>query len=93
MNLTIDFNTLTMNEAEYIEAAVGLGLDAIAKRLQDENAPKMSVMKALATVAYARDNSVTLKKAAVTVGSLPISNLLEDLDVEQGDHPTPGSEQ
>lgn len=77
MNLSLDFDTLTMNEAEFIETATGLSLDRLAAKVADEAAPKVSIMKALAAVAHARDTGKNLRNALKEVGNMPLSALNE----------------
>lgn len=93
MDLTIDFNTLTISEAEFMEDMTGEGLDSLGTKLQAAGAPKMKTLRALAAVAYARENSVPLKKAYDKVGEVEISTLLDGVSVEVGDHPTDESAQ
>lgn len=88
MNLSIDFNTLTMDEAEAIEVFTGLGVDAVGQALQDPKAPKMTAMKAIAAIAYHRENGGTLKAAFAAVGKLPISTLVDGVEVTAEEHPT-----
>ncbi len=93
MNLSIDFETLTMDEADLLEEATGVGLDAIGKKLQDPDAPKMGILKALAAIAYRRDNGGTAKAAMAAVGKLPITTLADGLEVTSEGNPPEGSGQ
>lgn len=87
MNLSIDFNTLTMDEAGHLEELAGMSLDALGKAFEDPAAPKMKVLKALATIAYLRDNGGTLKAAAKAVGEMPLTTLTESVEVTADDNP------
>ena len=92
MDLNIDFNTLTLDEAEAIEEMMGVGIDAIGTAFSDPKAPKVKAMKALATVAYARKENVSFKKAAAEVGKLELSALTEEVEVTAEEHPPVESE-
>lgn len=93
MNLSIDFNSLTLDEADAIEEMIGIGIDAIGAAFSDPKAPKVKAMKALAMVAYARQHSVTFKKAAAEVGKIPLSEIADAVEVEAEEHPTVEPEQ
>jgi len=92
MDLKIDFNTLTMDEAETVETVSGMGLTALGAAFNDPEAPKMAAIKALAVVAYRRENGGTVKAAIKHVGEMPLTAVTggEDAAVEvtAGEHPT-----
>ena len=93
MNLSIDFNTLTLDEADHIEHVLGVGIDSIGEAFQDPKAPKVKAMKALATVAYAREHEVSFKVAAAEVGKIPLADIGDAVEVEAADHPPVAPEQ
>ena len=93
MTLSIDFETLTLEEAELLEDTLGVGLDAIGSALTDPAAPKMKTMRALAAIAWKRENGGTFKKAMEAAGSIPLTDLTEGLEVSAEEHPTEESAQ
>jgi len=88
MDLSIDFNTLTMDEAETLETVAGMGLEALGKRFSDPDAPKMGAIKALAVIAYRREHGGTVKAAVKAVGESQLTDLTEGVEVTADEHPT-----
>lgn len=74
--LSLDFDTLTIDEVEQLEEIAGIGFDGIARALQPGSGkPMAKVLKAVAFIAARRANpDVTLAEVAAT----PISTLFQD---------------
>lgn len=89
MNLSIDFDSLTLDEIELLEDLTGVSIDAIGKRIGGEDQPKAKVMKALAYVAARRDDpEITLED----IGKIKLTDLVADLEVTADASPTPETE-
>lgn len=89
MNLTIDFDSLTLDEIELLEEMTGVSIDAIGKRLGGDDQPKAKVMKALAFVASRRENpDVTIEE----IGQIKLTDLVAGLEVTADASPTNESE-
>ena len=90
MNLSIDFDSLTLDEIELLEEISGISIDAIGKRLTGEDAPKAKTMKALAFIAARRDDpEITLED----IGKIKLTDLTNGLEVAERATPTPETEQ
>lgn len=90
MNLSLDFDSLTLDEIELLEDISGISIDAIGKRLTGDDAPKAKTMKALAFIAARRDDpSVTLED----IGKIKLTDLTNGLEVAEQATPTPETEQ
>jgi hypothetical protein len=90
MNLSIDFDSLTLDEIEILEEVSGLSIDTIGKRLTGDDAPKAKTMKALAFIAARRDDpDVTLDD----IGKIKLTELTSGLEVTAQATPTPEIEQ
>ena len=90
MNLSLDFDSLTLDEIELLADISGISIDAIGKRLTGDDAPKAKTMKALAFIAARRDDpSVTLED----IGKIKLTDLTNGLEVAEQATPTPETEQ
>ena len=90
MNLSIDFDSLTLDEIELLEDLTGISIDAIGKRIGGEDQPKAKVMKALAFVAARRDDpEITIED----IGKITLTELVADLEVTADATPTRETEQ
>lgn len=90
MNLSIDFDSLTLDEIEILEEMTGVSIDAIGKRLSGEDAPKAKTMKALAYVASRRENpDITVEE----IGQIKLTDLVAGLEVTADSTPFSETEQ
>ena len=90
MNLSIDFDSLTLDEIEILEEVTGVSIDAIGKRLSADEAPKAKTMKALAYISARReDPEITLEE----IGKIKLTDLTSGLEVTASATPTPEIEQ
>ena len=90
MNLSLDFDSLTLDEIELLEDISGISIDAIGKRLGGDDQPKAKVMKALAFVASRRENpDVTIEE----IGQIKLTDLVAGLEVTADATPTKETEQ
>lgn len=90
MNLSIDFDTLTLDEIELLEDMAGVSIDTIGKRLTGDDAPKAKLMKAMAFIAARRDDpDITVEE----IGKLKLVDLTSGLEVTANATPTNDSGQ
>ena len=94
MALTIDYETLTLDEAEALEELTNLGMDEMEDIFRKKKGPgKMKLMKGLSAIAYQRAHGGTYKAAAAKVGEIPLTEFAEQIQATSGEHPTTEGEQ
>lgn len=90
MNLSIDFDSLTLDEIEILEDLAGVSIDTIGNRLTAGDAPKAKIMKGLALIAARRDDpDITLED----IGKIKVTDLVAGLEVSADATPTQEIEQ